>query len=676
MIPIRHYLLLTLVLLFGMSASAQQKLTFRIADFELAEEDMTARNPQYEKIDPDGARYAIIKVSSDNPEDNLRAYKFDFGYLESFVEMHDDILWLYVRQNAKKVSIRREGYTAISQYNLGQTIQQGRTYRMLLSAQMPVAQYRILQFKVTPADEGALVKVRREGSNSGYELWGEVDMAGSIDRRLELDTYYYEVTAENYEKCEGRIVLINGEGNHVENVTLKPNFGWLEIDDASGIAGAEVYVDNKKIGTIPYKSKKRWEVRDGYQLMISNGELYKTYNSTFNIRKGEVTKLSPRLESDFAKTTIRVDGDDKADIYINGERRGTGTWTGPLKAGSYVVESRRVSHRTVTTSIVVKRNVEESFVVAAPKPIIGTIYVTTQPSGAQVYLDGVNRGQSPVELKNVLIGQRDVRVMLDNYKTEEQTVDVKENNTTEARFVLRDFARFTIDAKPQAHLTLNGEDKGKTPYSFDGASGNYDIQLTCKKYQTYHRQTNLRSSSPDTTFQLRYQYQHPYSGYVQVGAQVGTLMAFAATVGGYIHDFNVEASFLKGLSGGKTLYWHYTGDADVRPISYNYKPTMAYGLKVGYGFTVGNRLRLTPQVGGNVLSVKSDGGEMKGYALSAAIGLRADYAVLPYLGLFVGPEMNIAVKKSDTYKQLTDVSSTIKHWGTGFNARLGICFFF
>ena len=193
MIPIRHYLLLTLVLLFGMSASAQQKLTFRIADFELAEEDMTARNPQYEKIDPDGARYAIIKVSSDNPEDNLRSYKFDFGYLESFVEMHDDILWLYVRQNAKKVSIRREGYTTISQYNLGQTIQQGRTYRMLLSAQMPVVSTQMLMFQVKPEDSEAVVLIKEEGDKGKEEVFGTIDENGQIAKSLPLGVQPWEI---------------------------------------------------------------------------------------------------------------------------------------------------------------------------------------------------------------------------------------------------------------------------------------------------------------------------------------------------------------------------------------------------------------------------------------------------------------------------------------------------
>ena len=640
----RHRLLILLTCLFAlnvMSSQAQQKLKFRVASFKQDPLDLSARNEEFKKMDSNGSLYAIIKVKSDVEDDNLQSFRFNFGMMNSFVELHDDLdeLWIYVQKNAKTVTISREGYTTISKYDLQTTIAAGATYLMQLSVQTPRVQHRILQFKVSPADESAIVKVKREDSSDDFELWGTVDASGAIDRRLETGVYLYEIAAENYETSEGRIILADAETNYVEEVTLKPNFGWLEIEDVDNIAGAEFYVDNRKIGTIPYTEKKKWPVREGYRLMISAGELYKTYNATFDIRKGEVTRLQPHLTSDFAKTTITVEGDEKADIYVNGTRRGTGRWNGPLKAGAYTVESRRENHRSTTTQIVVKTGQEESFSIAAPTPITGSIYVSSQPSGARVFLDDVDRGQSPIELKNVLVGSHDVKLVLKNYNEEHQKVTVKEGETEEARFTLSNFVKSEVQPKTSSST------KEKSPSN----------QL--------FKPTNI---------------------YAQLGMSVGSLIAPVATLGAYIKNVNVEASFLyydaflydDYINEEQFIYWYNTTGSGYHPYQTVFRPTWAAGGKVGYGLNFGNRLRLTPQVGGMLISVFDSNYDNSGYAITANIGARLDYAVFPFLGLYVAPEFIFPVSKSSVYQKISDSSDTVKGWSNGLCLRAGLTVFF
>lgn len=673
MIRKRRFLLLALALLLASVVSAQRRLTFRIADFELAEEDLTARNEKYQQKDNDGNLCAIVKVRTDNPDDNLQDYKFDFGtYIDvKRTEMHDDALWIWVQQGAKKISIRREGYTSISQHSLGLTIQKGRTYNMLLSAQMPEVRYRIVQFQVEPADEGAIVKVKREDSDGDYELWGTVDAAGGKAQRLETGAVYrYEVSAPYYETAEGRIVLANADENHVECVALKPNFGYLEVADEQGIAGAEVYVNDRRIGTVPYTSKERWDIGENYRIMISKGELYKTYNATFAILNGETTRLAPKLESNFAETTITVP--DNAEILIDGESRGRSKWSGILKAGTYNVECRLDDlHRPTRRQITVKPDKAETFTMDAPTPITGSLYVTSNPLGATIQLDGTEVGQTPKEIRDVLVGSHALRILREGYRVEEQVVNVSEEKMTETNFELRDFARFTITSQPRARLTLDGEDKGMTPYSFEGASGDYDIRLACRRYKAYHQQTQLRSSAPDTTFHLHRQYVQRNSSYVQASFQAGTLMGFGANVGGYIYDVNAEVYTTFGL-GGETGYLNYADNAaastEERLVA------RIFGGRVGYGIIVGSRLRITPQVGLGALTVKSD--NITANALCATLGCRVEYAIAPYVGVSLTPEGQLAISKKDMFKQLSDCSSKVKGWGTGGGARLGVYVFF
>ena len=407
-------------MLTGWVVVRAQELKFRVAEFYQDRQDLSGQEEN--RDDGDGALYAIIKLTSDNEDNDLNDYFFDFNYLKCSKEMRDSELWLFVQRNAKNVTIRREGYKTLK-YSLPQTIQAGKTYRMKLSVQQRIIQQRIMQFKVTPANENAIVKVKKEDSNEDYQLWGTVDANGSIDRLLETGEYLYEILADSYKTAFGKVSLTNGSSNYVENVSLIPNFGYLEIADDHNITGAEVYINNRKVGTIPYKSE-RMECRNDYQLMISKGELYKTYDSVIEIRQGETTKISPCLQSNSAEITIKVQ--DEAEIFINGISKGKSSWKGSLRAGFHNVECRLPNHVSSQKQIEVRKDVSETYIIDKPTPIEGSLYVKSNPSGAKIFLDGKNIGVStPSKIDNVLIGSHKVTVMFEGNKQE--NVDIKVN---------------------------------------------------------------------------------------------------------------------------------------------------------------------------------------------------------------------------------------------------------
>lgn len=670
--------LVNLLILLGIctytNSQNEQKLKFQIFSFDLAETDLTARNDAFKKVDGSGKLYAIIKVSSTNPDDDLSAYQFNFGNMNHEVVNHDGELWIYVQRNAKMVTISREGYITIRKYDLKTTIQEGRTYELVLSSKGPTVKHRILQFKVTPSYEGMTIKFWREGSNENdFELL-KLDATGCCDKRLELGNYRYEISREHYDMSSGRINLTSSSENYIENVTLIPNFGWLEVDNTNGIAGAEIYVDDKRIGTVPYTTKDEFDVGE-HKIIISNGELYKPYSGTFVIAKGQTTRLSPRLESNFAETTIIVG--NQAEIYINGKRENNGKWVGPLRAGTYDIECKLPNHRSTTRQITVKPNVAETFEMESPIPITGSIYVSTVPSAANIQIDGKEVGVTPYEIRDVLIGRHTIKVTKKDYRSEEETVVVKENQTEEVKLTMRDFANFTITSRPHASLYIDGKYKGSTPYSFEGTSGTYDIRLKAgKHYKEFHRsKVQLSSSQPEVGFKLTPNYQLRSCGYIQLGMQTGSLQGGFASLGFYANNINVEASFLYGLKESEEIHWVNTIATDERPVTCKYRP-MAFGGKIGYGVVIGNRIRFTPQIGGTCTTFKSGEGDSKGNVISATGGARLDIAITTGIGLYVTPEYSVPIVKSDVYKQLEDLSDDIKKWGTGLNVRFGINFSF
>lgn len=611
------------IMLMEPLVSNAQELKFKIVeDVEPNPLDMTAREEN--RNDGDGYAYAIIKVTSDVDDDDLSKFNFNFAFIKSEKEMHDGQLWIYVARGAKTMDIRREGYKPILKHTF-KAIKEGTTYTMKLSMQTPKVKHRVLQFKVEPADVNAVVKVRPEDSDGNYELWGTVDEMGSISRLLETGTYLYEVAADNYESSQGRVALTanaNGD-NFVENIKLKPNFGYLEIVNTHDIAGADVYVNDRKVGTVPYHSE-RMECRDDYRLMISNGELYKTYSSTFAINRGETTSLSPKLESNFAETTIKV---DNAEIFINGVSRGHGTWVGPLRAGSYDVECRLPNHEPSTRQITVKANISETFLMDKPTPIEGSLYVNTNPSGAKIIIDDKDIGfVTPRHINNILIGSHTVNLMHADYRSERRDVEIRKDETT------------LLDVE----LSKN-EDVVDEPIE----------EVSQKKEKT--------------TDSKKHQNKNQF--YMQAAYQVGGYCSFGGAVGFFVKNINIEVDYLNGL-GSETLYWSFSSQDD----DYNFREeklsSYYFSGKIGYGFVAGKRFRITPQIGSGVLNVS--GIESKSNAINGTLGVRFDWEFINHFSLVAVPEYSLSLTESDTYKMISDVSSKVKGWANGFNIRLGM----
>lgn len=624
---------------------------------------------QYPRTDVNGNLYALVKVRTSDGSPISTDFKYNFYYLSNINDgQHDGEVWLYVAKDAKKIKITREGFAPLKEADLGMTIEAGETYVLTLSYVEPrmLVQKQWLKFSVSPSEANAIIQVRKAETKDNYEIWEEAA------RNLECGLYEYQIIADNYDMSEGRIMLNKANDTHTENVVLTPNFGYLQIDDSQGIAGAVIYVNNKRIGQIPYSSEDKWTAGE-YTLQITNGELYKTYNSTFTIKKGETTTLAPRLESNAAETRIRVNAD--ADIYIDKVRRGTREWSGPLKAGNYEVECRMDRHKSVVKTITVVADEPQDVLLDTPEPITGMLAVTSKPLDAEIRIDGELVGMTPMTVQNLIIGQHTVTVGLKNHKTEQRQVTIKEGLTENLSIELSDMAEMTIVSQPSgAELYLNGQQKGKTPYTELMPSGDYELKMLYPKYRDYTGTVHLDSSNPSLLIKMERQYQLPSCFYIQPTFLVGSYMAYGAEVGGYLANINVEGDFLMGATS-QTLYWNYVGGTNnKRPVEESFTSSY-YGAKVGYGLCFGNRFRLTPQVGAGCLSVKGKQ-QTNAYAIIASAGARADYALTSFLGVNVTPEVGFGVSESSVFSELSSVSSDIKGWATGFNLKVGVYFCF
>jgi len=141
---------------------------------------------------------------------------------------------------------------------------------------------------------------------------------------------------------------------------------------------------------------------------------YKPTSGQFTVGKEKHTEtitLTPNF------STITFQAPAGSEVWVDGERRGTGTCQVELTAGEYQVECRQESHLATSKVVTVAANQPRTITLDAPRPIYGLLSVSSTPFGAEVTVDGKVVGETPLSLDNVLIGNRQVAVSLNGYDT-------------------------------------------------------------------------------------------------------------------------------------------------------------------------------------------------------------------------------------------------------------------
>lgn len=340
------------------SINAQQKLQFSIASFQADKFDTSANIGNHVEVDGSGNKYAIIKVSSNNHDDNLTEYIFNFGNMASHVKEHDGELWVYVQRNAKNVTISRSGYRSISKYNLGLTIEAGQVYRMVLTSDRVQQQIvydvrmQMVMFKVTPAVAGLTVMIKSQGTDSQAEIFGTTDKNGAVAKRIDFGKYTYSVLSPDkmYQISEGFLTTNNSDETLVEKVSLKPNYADMTLiaDD-----GVEIFINNES------KGKDRWVGRMVYDEYIITCKRPNHHDSQqrITVKEGnpETVNLllpTPIIGSLSVNTsplgaTIKIDGKD----YGQSPRI-----IKDLLIGAHNIELSLTDHKTESKNVIINEN--------------------------------------------------------------------------------------------------------------------------------------------------------------------------------------------------------------------------------------------------------------------------------------------------------------------------------
>jgi hypothetical protein len=256
-----------------------------------------------------------------------------------------------------------------------------------------------------------------------------------VNKKLTSGTYRVRIEKDMYKPYETDVTISDNETT-VYSPTLDANFGWLQIGDT--LAGASVYVNDSLIGTAPIS--RYTLIKGEYSVRIVKN-LYKPYEEKIEIIEDQVKILSPDLEVDFA--TVSLSTVDDAELWVNGQYKGTGSWSGKLKTGSYTFEARKDKYHTQQISReITTQPPYQQYTLAPPVPITGNLKLKGVPDNAKVMLDG-KKVTLPdnSEFNDLLIGRHNVEISKAGYKQFSQYITVREGETTAINASLSKYRR-------------------------------------------------------------------------------------------------------------------------------------------------------------------------------------------------------------------------------------------
>jgi formylglycine-generating enzyme required for sulfatase activity len=550
----RIFLILTIFLLaFG--AHSQQ---ISVKSFRPLPNDMDARQ-NYPEKDLNGELCAIIKIATVE-----KGFFFDIGSLgiTKTVQKAGEI-WLWIPRGAKKITITHDKFLPLRDYLFTESILEGVCYEMILVSGKVVTTVveeeiptQWLLINSNPPGADVYINDQAAGKTPyqnelvvGKYTWriqkelyindaGVVELvAGTQKQKIEVNLKANygtlnirtepEVNAEvflngmsinkttpcqienvpsgektikatkNLYQISEQVVTVSPESNLQVVLISKPTFGTISVNSTPE-RGATVNLDGLSTGkTTPCSIEK---VPAGDHSITVSYDMYETATQRFTLVAGEIKPLAINMNPTFAGISLSTE--PIADIYINGEFKANANWQGRLNPGIYTFEAKLDKHQTAIEKQTVTIG-QPINLTLRPIPITGNLKVMSTPFEATIKLNGKEMGQTPVTLKNILIGDYTIELSLAGYATAIENATITEGQTATINTTLSNGRTITVYSNPSGiNLFVDNINMGITPWQGNLTFGSHSIYVE-QDGKKAEKQINVFQTTGETTFTLR-----------------------------------------------------------------------------------------------------------------------------------------------------------------------------
>ena len=231
------------------------------------------------------------------------------------------------------------------------------------------------------------------------------------------------------------------------------------------------------------ESGQTLELEPGNYTINASEPTYVPQTVKFSLKPGEARTVSIKLVSNIGKLSV-ITEPAGAEISVNGDSKGKSPLALDLAQGEYSIEAKLANYRSQTVKQVVEAGGRLQTLAMALKPKPIGLKIQTQPSGAEIYVNGKLAGKTPLDTK-LEVGSYELQTSLKGYRPQKHMLH------TEAGDAASDFTykldpiigSLTINTQPAgAQVYVDDQPKGQTPANMPLRLGSYRLRLSKRDY--------------------------------------------------------------------------------------------------------------------------------------------------------------------------------------------------
>lgn len=282
----------------------------------------------------------------------------------------------------------------------------------------------------------------------------------------------------------------------------------IRADADPNLIGAAVSVDGQPSGVVSgplviqtTAARHLVEItKPGYQPLSQWVDL--TTNPTLILTPMLVAIPKPK----YGTIVVEADVQD-AEVYIDGNKHpdNTPAVISNVIEGVHVVEVKKPPAPPWRSTITVEAN-KQAKVRAEIAPLlhggVGVVRVLSEAPGARAYLDGIDMGPVPVDIKDVKAGEHIIEVKAPGYQTGEKKVTVRAGQSEIVKFDLNastDQGTIKIvSTVPEAEVFIDGAAVGKVPQEKLISVGEHPVVVRLGGYKQFEQKVRVEAGQTIT----------------------------------------------------------------------------------------------------------------------------------------------------------------------------------
>jgi hypothetical protein len=250
------------------------------------------------------------------------------------------------------------------------------------------------------------------------------DRTPTIIRNVVEGLHVVEVRKDPAIPWKQTIQVITGQDTKVQ-ADLKASMGGQggNIRVLSNVDGARVFLDGKDEGAVPLDLK---DIKPGEHVIEVKAPGYKIREERVTVQTGQATTLKLDLSPSGDGTLKVVSPVPEADVFIDGAPAGKVPVEKGVSSGEHFVVVKLAGFKTFEQKVRVEAG--QDITVSAELKAVGKLRILSQPPGANVNINGIDSGETPLEIEWE-VGETVVRVTSAGFRPVERTLQIEGGKT-------------------------------------------------------------------------------------------------------------------------------------------------------------------------------------------------------------------------------------------------------